>query len=108
MDWKWFVDPYVDVESLMYGLSAESKEAIMEAFYKGCIDFNEEAIKSISNQVKTMTSYTVGPLQLCCGILKWCGAHSPSPKESLKKFGEMVGEKVLLEIKKMMTKTKDT
>ena len=106
MDWKWFVDPYVDVESLMYGLSAESKEAIIEAFYKGCIDFNEEAIRSISNQVKTITitSYSVGAMRLCSGILKWCDAHSPSPEESLNKFGEMVGEKKFLEIKKMMTK----
>ena len=102
MEWKWLDNPYVDVDNLMYGLSDESKTAMNANFFKGCITFNEEAIKSISKQLKTISD-SYGDLIVVVGIAKWCRAHSSSLEDFKDKFRMMVGEseKVMEEMKEM-------
>jgi len=104
LDGKWCVNPYVDVENWIPRLT--SRLVITEDFNKGCITFNEEAIKSISDQLKSkLTKNTLdGALRVCMGINKWCNAHSASPKEAWRKFYKMIGEKV---IKQMRNSNKD-
>jgi len=104
MDGKWCVNPYVDVDDWIHRLTM--RLVITEDFNKGWITFNEEAIKSISDQVKSkLTNNNLdGALRVCMGINKWCNAHSASPKEAWRKFYKMIGEKVF---KQMRNNNKD-
>ena len=94
LDWKWLDNPYVNVENRIYRITAEDISAVTEDFNKGWITFNEEAIKSISDQVKSkLTNNNLdGALRVCMGINKWCNAHSASPKEAWRKFYKMAAE----------------
>ena len=96
MDWKWLDNPYVDVDNL---ISHESKTAMYANFTTGCITFNEEAMKSISNLLKIISNTTGhGALMVYKGIRKWCEAHSGSPDEASRKLVMMIGEKNVIKI----------
>ena len=94
--WKWLVNPYANIgyQEDFGILSDLSKSFIQAIFFAGCITFNEEAIKSISSQLKT-SGYSNGEWIwiVRAGIAKWCKTHSASPEEAENKYRMMVGEK---------------
>ena len=61
----------------------------MNMWIEAIKSFNEEAIKTISDQIKSLDEHGAEAIRM--GIQIWCKTHSSNPEEASKKFEMMVG-----------------
>ena len=88
--WKWLHEPYVN--STFPDIPEQIQTEIMTMWIKAFKSFNEEAIKTIRDQLKSLDEH--GAQVIGTGIQIWCQNHSSNPEEASKKFEMMVGAEV--------------
>ena len=88
--WKWLHEPYVN--STFPDIPEQIQTEIMTMWIKAFKSFNEEAIKTIRDQLKSLDEH--GAQVIGMGIQIWCQNHSSNPEEASKKFEMMVGAEI--------------
>ena len=87
VSWRWLTEPYV---GRFGNVPEEVKLDIMRMWIEASQSFNEEAIKSISDQREVFDPDGTQGIRMAIQI--WCEAHSSDAEEAAKKFEMMVGE----------------
>ena len=88
VNWRWWGKPYIDSP---YDLTEANRNVVFNCWVQSWDSFNEKAIKSISDQLKSLEDSSHGAQAIRMGIRLWCNSQSSNAEEASKKFEMIVG-----------------